>query len=237
MKSRYRQNLRCLRQAGLILCTLVFFTTNIYAAPCYGTRLPKKRQFSVGLESYSIFKRYLENEYGKIRSLQQFVLLSAGIFDWLAIDLKGGAGNIKQRPSGSPEIDYPYGFSGGYGFRLKFYDAKNIRGVFGFQHISVHPGSRHVDGVKNKAILDDWQVSLLFSRSIGRFDPYVGTRWSRLDYIHRVGSERKRKMSDLTKSVGLILGLNLDLSKKSWLNLEGQFLDSQALAASLNHSF
>ncbi len=237
MQSKDRQNLSRLRQAGLVLCALIFLTGDIYAAPCYGTRLPKKKQFSVGLESYSIFKRYLENEYGKVRSLQQFVLISAGIFDWLAIDLKGGAGNIKQRPSGSLEIDYPYGFSGGYGFRLKFYDAKNIKSVFGFQHISIHPGSRHVDGVKNKAILDDWQVSLLVSRSIGRLEPYAGARWSRLDYIHRVGSERKRKMSDLTKSAGFILGLNLGLSERSWLNLEGQFLDSQALAVSLNHSF
>ncbi len=229
--------LNCMHKVLLALSIIGFLTADIYAAPCYGTRMPRQKEFSVGLQSHSILKRYLENEYGKLRSLQQFLLLSLGVFDWLAIDLKGGAGDIKQRPVGSSEIDYPYGFSGGYGFRLKLYDAKKIRSVFGFQHISVHPKSKEVAGVKNKAILDDWQFSFLVSRSLGRVLPYAGARWSRVDYIHRAGSERKRKMSDFTKSIGLIVGLDLNLTKESWLNLEGEFFDSEAFAVSLNHDF
>jgi len=226
-----------MRKVLLALTIIGFLTADIYAAPCYGTRMPRRKEFSVGLQSHSIFKRYLENENGKLRSLQQFLLLSAGVFDWLAIDLKVGAGNITQHPVGSSEIDYPYGFSGGYGFRLKLYDAKNMRSVFGFQHISVHPKSKDAAGLKNKAILDDWQFSFLVSRQLGWVMPYVGARWSRLDYIHRVGGQRKRKMSDLTKSTGFILGLDLNLTKRSWINLEGEFFDSEAFAVSLNHDF
>ncbi|MDD4980509.1 MAG: hypothetical protein PHC54_04460 [Candidatus Omnitrophica bacterium] len=214
--------------------------------------MPEKKEFFTGVQTHTIFKRYLENEYGKVRSFQNFLLLSYGVYDWLSIDLKGGAGNIKQRPTTSDEVDYRTGFAGGYGLRLRLYDKGNLKMVFGFQHISVHPKSTHLGTVKNQAILDDWQASLLvsydFSRKSGippsikqwagkKFTPYLGTRWSRIDYIHTVAGDKKRKMSDRTKSIGLILGLDLPLTQKTWVNLEGQLFDSEAVAFSLNYSF
>jgi len=199
--------------------------------------MPEKKKFFTGLQTYNIFKRYLENDYGKVRSAQNFLLISYGVYSWLSIDLKGGAGNIKQHPVDSAEVDYTSNFAGGYGFRLKFYDKENLKMVFGFQHISVHPKSRDLGIVKNRAILDDWQWSLLASHDFKKITPYLGTRWSRIDYIHTVGDNRKRKMSDLTKSIGLILGLDLPLTQKAWLNLEGQLCDSEAMAASVNFSF
>lgn len=218
---------------------LIFFVFNSFAhaAPCYGTNLPGKKEFSAGLETYTIFKRYLKDEYGKLRSTQRFLLLSYGVYDWLSIDLKGGAGNIKQHPVGSDEIDYPSGFAGGYGFRLRFYNQKELKMVFGFQHISIHPHSVHLGTVKNKAVLDDWQFSLLASYDFKKLTPYLGTRWSRLDYIHWTAGERKRVMSDLTKSTGLILGLDFVWTEKIRLNLEGQLLDSEAVSFSLNYKF
>jgi hypothetical protein len=199
--------------------------------------MPEKNKFFAGLQSHSIFKRYLEDDYGKLRSTQYFLLVSYGVFDWLSIDLKGGAGNIKQHPLGSDEIDYTSNFAGGYGFRLRFFDKNDYKMVFGFQHISVHPKSTHLGDVKNSAILDDWQVSLLVSRDFKRFTPYMGTRWSRVDYIHNVLGERKRRMSDLTKDMGVILGCDIPLTARTWINLEGQALDSEAAAVSLNFSF
>jgi hypothetical protein len=223
----------------VILTLVIFFSLVIpsYAAPCYGTRMPQQKKFFTGAQTNIIFKRYLENSFGKIRSAQDFLLLSYGLCDWLSIDLKGGAGNIKQRPSDSSEIDYTSSFAGGYGFRLKFYEAKKIKAVFGFQHISVHPKMRRVGEVKNRAILDDWQVSLLASRDLGKITPYLGMKWSRLDYIHKVDDNRKRVMSDLTKSLGAIAGIDIPLNEKFWLNLEGQFFDTEACAISLNYSF
>lgn len=208
-----------------------------YAASSYGTKLPAKRQAFWGLQTHTIFKRYLEDEFGKVRSTQHFLLLSYGVYEWLSIDLKGGSGNIKQRPTSSDEVDYTSNFSGGYGFRLKILDKQKLKLVFGFQHISVHPKSTHLGSVKNKAILDDWQVSLLASGGFKKINPYIGTRWSRIDYIHRQSDIRKRKMSDSTKSFGLICGLDLPITQKIWLNLEGSAFDSEALAVSLNYSF
>lgn len=220
---------------SLILC--LSLSIPVYAAPCYGTRMPKKKELFLGLENYAILKRYLEGDFGKLRSRQSFLLISYGLSDWLAIDLKGGAGNIKQHPLGSDEIDYSSGFSGGYGLRVKLFEERNLKSVFGFQHISVHPQSKHLGNVKHQAILDDWQVSLLASYDFAKISPYLGMRWSRVDYIHWLAGERKRIMSDLTKDIGLILGLDLPLSKKIGLNLEGQFLDSQALSLGLNYQW
>ncbi|MDP3732433.1 MAG: hypothetical protein Q8R31_05375 [Candidatus Omnitrophota bacterium] len=221
-----------------ILSTIYYLLSTIcYAAPCYGTKMPKKKELFMGLQTHTIFKRYLEGEFGKVRSFQNFILFSYGVYDWLSIDLKGGAGNIKQHPVGSDEVDYPSNFAGGYGFRIKLYDGKKLKTVFGFQHISVHPESIHLGTVKNRAILDDWQFSLLASRSFKKVTPYLGTRWSRIDYIHTVADRRKRKMSDLTKNTGFIFGLDLPLTKKTWLNLEGQLFDSEAVAFSMNYNF
>lgn len=223
-----------------IILVLIFVSTLAslsFASPCYGTKMPGQKKFFLGIQNHTIFKRYLEDDYGKLRSSQEFLLLSYGIFDWLALDLKGGTGNIKQHPVGSDEIDYPNYLGGGYGFRLKFYDAQSLKMVFGFQHISVHPHTVFLGAVKHKAVLDDWQFSLIGSYDFKKITPYLGTKWSRTDYIHWVDGERKRNKSDLTKSSGLIFGFDLPLTEKLWLNLEGQFFDSEAVAFSANYSF
>ena len=220
---------------GLIFS--LYFILPADAAPCYGTRLPEAEKFSLGIATHAIFNRYLEAEEGSLRSQQHFLLVSYGVFDWLAIDLKGGAGNIKQHPLDSDEIDYPSGFSGGYGFRLKLLDKEEIRAVLGFQHISVHPQKVHLEGVKHQAVLDDWQGSLLLSRDFSRITPYVGMTYSRLDYIHWREEDRKRIMSDLTKVWGAVCGLDLSVSENLRFNLEGQFFNTQALAFSVNFDF
>jgi len=229
----------------LILFALIvanFFVVSLheaYTAPCYGTKTPEKREFFAGEQPYSIFKRYAEGEYGKLRSLQHFFLLSYGVTDWFSLDLKVGGGNIKQHPVGSDEIDYPTDFAGGYGFRVKFFenDDHQMKAVFGFQHISVHPGKVQLENVKNKAVLDDWQWSLLFSKGFGRVNPYLGLKWSRLDYIHWVVENRKRKMSDLTKSVGAIFGCDISITDTIWLNVEGHAVDEEAASLAIMFRF
>jgi hypothetical protein len=222
-----------------LLSSMLFFCllSSACAAPCHGTKMPNKNKIFMGLQSYSVFKRYLDNGNGKLRSQQELLLLSYGVLDWLSIDLKGGSGYIKQHPSGSDELDYPAFLGGGYGFRVKFYDQGNKKMVFGFQHISMHPETISVEGVKHKAVSDDWQFSLLASYGFKKMTPYIGTRWSRYDYIHWVNTDRRLEKSDLGKSVGLVVGCDLLISDKFWVNLEGQLFDSEALACSVNYSF
>jgi len=225
----------------IFLCFLIYFciTNYCYAAPCIGTRMPQENQFFAGFQSHSVLNRYLADGYGKMRSLQEFFLISYGIFDWLSLDAKGGAGYIKRHPVGADEIDYSAYLGGGYGLRLQLYNNEQTKVIFGFQHVSVHPHKIHVNGIKNKAVLDDWQFSLLASRNFSMFTPYIGTKWSRMDYINWLNGERSRIKSDLTRDVGLVFGVDLPMSfdEKMWLNIEGQFFDVEAFAVSLNSEF
>jgi hypothetical protein len=109
--------------------------------------------------------------------------------------------------------------------------------VFGFQHISIHPHKTHKNGIKRKAVLDDWQFSLLASRDFSVITPYAGARWARMDCILWTNGERSRIKSDLTKDTGLILGADIPLNKRLWLNVEGSFFDTKAFSTSLNFSF
>ena len=226
-----------MKSSFLFIILFFCFHSASLAAPCYGTKLPGQGEFFGGFETHSILKRDLEADYGRLRSTQHFFRISYGVWDWLSLDLKGGAGNLKQHPKGSDEIDYNSSFAGGYGFRIKFCDWERVKMVIGFQHISVHPKSVHLDGVKQSSILDDWQVSFLASYDFSKITPYLGVKLSRVDYIHWVEEDRKRRMSNLTKSTGLVCGLDIILTEKTWFNLEGQFLDGQALACSFNFKF
>jgi len=224
---------------AVLILSILFLIPEGYSAPCYGTRMPDKDQAVMGFQSYSLLNRHLEAEWGEVRSFQNFYLLTYGLKDWLSLDLKAGFGNIKQRPRTSAEIDYPTAFAGGYGFRIKLYEDKDkgCKSVCGFQHISVHPHHREANGVKNRAILDDWQASLLFSQKFGPVTPYLGTKFSRVDYIHWIGDNRKRRMSDLTQSWGAVLGLDIPLNEKTFINLEGHAFDEEAFSAAILYEF
>jgi len=223
----------------ICLSFLIYFcTVNFcFAAPCYGTRMPDNQQFTVGLQTHSVLERDLIDQNGEMSSLQNFVLISYGILDWLCLDMKGGVGNIKQQSPGVERIDYSAYLGGGYGFRMRLYEYEKTKIVFGFQHISIHPHKTHKNGIKRKAVSDDWQFSLLASHDFPIITPYLGTRWSRMDYILWINGERSRIKSDLTKSIGLVIGADIPIDDRIWLNLEGNFFDAEAFAVSLNFNF
>ena len=226
-----------MRKIYLSLLIYFFITNSCYAAPCYGTKMPRRHQFSAGIQSHSVLKRYLKDNNGKMRSLQNFVLISYGISDWLCIDLKGGIGNVKQQSPQEERLDYSAYLGGGYGGRINLYDGGKTKMVFGFQHISIHPHKVHVDGVKRKVVLDDWQLSFITSYDLRIINPYVGIKWSRMDYIIWTNGDRNRIKSDRTKSIGLVIGTDIPLSQKAWVNIEGNFFDAEAFAVSLNFNF
>ncbi len=217
----------------IISGTLSFvFVLSLLSAPAYGPRMPQRGKFFCGFQNYTLLRRNLEGRNGRMRSVQDFFLLSYGVNDWLSIDLKGGAGLIKQHPCDATEIDYPTYMGGGYGFRIKLMENSRYatKVIFGFQHISIHPKHIQINGVKYKAVLDDWQFSLLLSKDTGKFTPYLGTKWSRADYINWQDNHRNRIKSDLTHSVGLIVGIDLPARDNTWINLEGHFVDETAFS-------
>jgi hypothetical protein len=227
-----------MRRLILLIIIYILTSTNalVYSAPCYGTRMPEKGEFFSGLEGYYI-QRGLEKGQGKIKSAQSFFLISYGLLDWLSLDFKIGAGDIKKYDASQDNADYRARFDGGYGFRVKFLDIDKIRITGGFQHISVHPFNANLSGKKYKAVLDDWQGSILASYDFSRATPYAGIVASRTDYINWIDDDRKRHMSDNNKPVGLVLGADFDITDKMWINAETSLFNTKSLALSLNARF
>lgn len=222
----------------LVCCFVISCISSLcYAAPIYGPRMPGKGKLHIGGQTHSVLEKELEGENGEMTSLQHFLQFSYGVTDWLSLDLKGGAGSIRQKPDVGDEIAYPAYMAGGYGFRIKLYDKDKITAVCGFQHISVHPYSIWFGNDKYKAVLDDWQWSALVAYEFPYITPYLGVNGARMDYIYWVNDDRNRVKSQENKPVGLVVGANISVDERIWLNVEGHFLDAEAITASVNYQF
>jgi len=225
-----------------ILSLLIVYSLQlkaVSAAPCYGTHFPDKGKWNIGAQVHVIENRALKKDYGKVSSTQYFYLMSFGVFSWLSIDGKIGVGDITYKPSGGAEkTNFPTNFAGGYGFRIKPYknEQQKIDFVLGFQHISVHPGSKIVNGAANSVILDDWQGSVLISKDFGLLTPYAGARLTRLDLIQKIeGQSRFRKKSDV--DICPVIGADFNFTKQDFLNVEGSFIKETSFSLGFTHNF
>jgi hypothetical protein len=210
-----------------------------FSAPCYGTDMPKKGQWYKGFESNIVLERELEEPYGEIEANQYFIDLSYGLKSWLSLDGKLGIGDFTYRPDNSYKIDYDTNFAGGYGFRIRVFQQEryNLKGVLGFQHVSLHPGAENINNDKNEAILDDWQLSGLISKGFGFLTPYAGCKFSKCYLVHKVNEDtRKRRESD-EPSLGIVLGADVSIRKDWKINLEGRFIDETAFSLGLGTLF
>ncbi|MBF0385076.1 MAG: hypothetical protein HQL27_04310 [Candidatus Omnitrophica bacterium] len=221
----------------LVFLFIFIASTKAFAAPAYGTKMPEKFKFFIGGQTHEVFERDLEGNNGEVKSTQHFLLLSFGLADWLSVDLKGGAGDIDQKVNNGLDLSYNTFVGGGYGFRIKVFEKDKLRSVVGFQHISIHPYTRNTGDTKHKGVLDDWQGSFLVSYDFEKITPYLGAKISRMDYIYWRDDIRNRVKSDTDKSIGAVAGFDLNLNDKTWLNVEGQFIDVKALSVSINYLF
>ncbi len=227
-----------MKKIFLLWVSFVMIAGACYAAPIYGPNMPAKGKFFGGAQTHSVLERKLEGAHGEMASLQHFLLLSYGVTDWLSLDLKAGTGNIRQHPDAGEKLGYASRFAGGYGFRIKTYEKDKIKTLVGFQHISVHPWEDWSSGDKYQPIVDDWQVSALVSYAFSKITPYAGVKAGRMDYTYWVNEhDRNRVKSDETKMVGLVLGMDIAMNEKTWVNLEAQFLDGAAVVAGVNFKF
>ncbi len=224
-----------------IFGTILFFllaSYKIYAAPTYGTNMPYKGRFATGYQNNVIFKHDLSNSYGNIRSNQHFYDISYGVFDWLTVDGKIGFGNLREKGGVHPKVEHNYGFAGGYGFRLRVLDdAKNkVRVATGFQHTSIHPASRNLNGDKREAIYDDWQVSLVSSKDIGIITPFAGVKLSLGNLIQKV-NEIDRKSRPPKYYAGAVIGCNIKIARDIHVSVEGHFIDETSLSTGIYYTF
>lgn len=234
-----KQMIRWARGMGFcVAMAVLLFAYKAQAAPAYGTRMPERFQWFVGGQTHYVSERTLEGDHGEIRGLQHFLNLSFGVTDWLCLDVKGGAGNIRHERISGRDLAYPTFVGGGYGFRLRLYEQAKTKAVFGFQHISIHPYTRNVGEDKHKSVLDDWQLSCLVSYAVNqKWTPYAGAKVSRMDHIYWKNGERDRIKSDESRAWGMVLGTDWNVTERVWINVEAQALDVEAVSASVNIEF
>ncbi len=229
------------RKLWLSLVMLLTTSALAYAAPAYGTKMPGAKQAFFGLQTYQIGRRDLNNGNGQIRSQQNFLLLSYGLTEWFSLDLKYTLYSTFTHEDLGGENLEKYGrpgfWGGGYGFRVRLFENGPWKAVTGFQHISTHPVTLKANGVKHNGILDDWGGSTLVSYDLRKLTPYAGVAYSTLDYIHRVDDDARRINSDKHRYAGLILGVDVPLTQKVWVNLETDWRDGGAGAVSVNMAF
>lgn len=222
----------------LIMISMMIFSNVSYAAPCYGTHMPKEKQWIWGLEGDFLIDRNLDNNQGGTSGNRYFLTGSYGIFNRLCFDGKIGVGDVAWHNSNPGNLNYDTGFSGGYGFRIKGYENKNlgIKTGVGFQHISVHPPTKSLGSDKHRVIIDDWQGSALISKEIGNCTPYLGARYGTVDYIKWVNDhDRKRIKSE--KRVSVVIGMDYLIAKGTRLNIEGDFIDGEELSIGISRDF
>lgn len=229
--------MRNIKVYGITVISLLV-SYSIYAAPTDGTNIPYKGKYITGYQNNSIFKHDLSDSYGNVRSLQNFYTLSYGVFDWLTLDGKIGFGNVREKGGVHPKVDHNYGFAGGYGFRLRVLDddKNGVRVVTGFQHISVHPANRNLNGDKRLAIYDDWQVSLVSSKDIGRITPFAGAKLSLGNLIQKT-NDIDRKSRPPGYYAGAIIGCNVKLTKNTFITVESHFIDETSLSSGIYYTF
>lgn len=234
MRSRSREKIIYI--FAILLFSAV--TNKIYAAPSYGTDMPKKNNMIMGYQANLLFKHRFKVSQGSIKSTQSFLDISYGVYDWFSFDGKLGVGNTFQEGGDLSVLHYGSSFAGGYGFRVLLFENPeyNTKAVFGFHHISVHPADAYKDGDKTETFLDDWQFDLLGSKKIVFLNPYIGFKASKFDQGYRVNhGDRKRKFPRYY--AGAITGCNVKFKKDIFLNIEGRFIDETALNCGIYYSF
>ena len=221
--------------AVVLVCVCAVYA---YSAPCYGTHMPKEKQWILGLQGDSLIDRNLKDNQGSTSGNRYFLTTSFGIFNWICFDGKIGMGDVAWHNSNPGNLNFNSGFAGGYGFRIKGYENKElgIKTVVGFQHISVHPPTTSPQNDNHRVIIDDWQGSALISKDIGNFVPYLGARYGTVDYIKWVNEHDRRRIKS-ENMCGIVIGMNYLLTKDTRLNIEGDFIDGEEVSLGISRDF
>ncbi|MFA6356003.1 MAG: hypothetical protein WCY23_02725 [Candidatus Omnitrophota bacterium] len=227
-----------MRNVIILLISAFFFQASAYAAPAYGTDMPAKGKMRVGYQVNVVLKHELKEGYGKISSDQHYYDVSYGVLDWFVFDGKLGVGNTDRKGGNVANVDYGYSFAGGYGFRIRFYDDEpsGVKLTGGFHHISVHPRDVDIGADRYESFLDDWQLDLLCSKKFGRLTPYAGGKASVFEHVYRVNKGDRKRVSPKYNG-GVITGFDLKVRDDVTVNVEGRFIDEDAISAGVYYSF
>lgn len=193
--------------------------------------MPKTGRWQAGARADIIFDKEIK-DYKNAETNGYYYKVSYGFSDWFCFDGLVGMGDVRSKNEGADRLRYPFGFSGGYGFRAKLY--KNGRygvdWVCGFQHVSTHPAKQWYSGRKYSIIWDEWQFSTVMSKQAAAFTPYCGMKWSFTYLISKLDNDRHRRLSN-GPPIGLVAGADMRINDYIHFDVESRFFDETALNA------
>ena len=76
---------------AVLVCVCV---TCAYSAPCYGTYMPKQRQWIWGMQGDFLVDRNLKDSQGSTSGNRYFLTGTYGVFNWICFDGKIGMGDV-----------------------------------------------------------------------------------------------------------------------------------------------
>lgn len=187
-----------------------------------------------------MFKRPLGRSYGSLRTADHFFILSVGIFEWLTLDGKIGAGDVRLKGGiHLPKLEFRTGFAGGYGLRVRFFEhaGTGVRIIVGTQHLSVHPQDRSIGDDKYESFLDDWQVCGLVTRKFKYLTPYAGMKLSDCELVYNINKHDKKRRYSLDH-IGFVFGSDFwILEDRIRVNVEARLFDENAFSTAVAYMF
>lgn len=102
-----------------------------------------------------------------------------------------------------------------------------------------------VDGVdyeldESEVEYGEWQVALAFSQQMGKFAPYAGVKYSDINTKAKAtvsGTEYETEERGSKNTVGPFVGISFLPNDNLSLNVEGRFIDENAVSVSLAYKF
>ncbi|MBU1088225.1 MAG: hypothetical protein KKD05_12005 [Candidatus Omnitrophica bacterium] len=221
----------------LFLAILLLFAPNSSAIPSEGNFFPELNETLWAIQSNNIFLRDFNKVEGKASTAQCFVQASYGISERFFLDGKVGIGNVSFNVQDGVNLDFHNGFAGGYGVRYIAHEnkKKNIKSIFGFQHISCHPFKDKVNDVQYRVIWDEWQGTWLFIKEYEKASVYIGPQYSAAQLKYKVDSFRRRLKSE--DNWGMLVGGNYNVNKNLMIQAEVRLFDEWALNFGISHKF
>ena len=161
-----------------------------------------------------------------------------------------GAGNMSEKFTilgSSLKYETETGFVWGVGGSLIAYEKKidnNILriGIDGrYRRIDLDIEEVTIDGTKYKLSdagltgvvyeLNEWQVALALSYQVGSFVPYVGVKYSDIDGDAKATESGTEFSADMeaNDNVGIFIGTDVVIADSASINIEGRFIDEEAL--------
>jgi len=239
------------RLAGCVLSA--FLMTTLGAPPALDAEsvgspasILKKRQWAMGAGGGALLARKMKGD-ADVAVYQLGHFRGYGLTDWLSIYGKIGGASIKVD---DPSIKRPTDSSTTHRFGLNVLSSVQLKGRIwqnakqdwewdgSVQYVDIR--KRHTN--RNEGRWHDWQFATSVAKSFGKLKPYLGVKYSMVNFTFKVRDQGTLIQQGKYKEdgpVGLFFGTDCYLGEEEdvVVNVESAYLDGAEVTVSVAHTF